>query len=103
MKNALATIVASTVIVLGCAASARSQDQAQFAYDRCGANPDWDEIDCNIGTYLGGADSVTHSGYAPHWSPDGSSVVYYDTNYGYIAVSSVVTGNDTVLTDYYAS
>ena len=29
--------------------------------------------------------------------------MYYDTNYGYIAVSSVVTGNDTVLTDYYAS
>src|SRR5437867_1528252 len=103
MTKALATIVVTVGVTFGCAASAASQDSAQFAYNQCAANPDWYEIDCNIGTYLGGANTVAHVGYAPHWSPDGSSVVYYDNNYGYIAVSSVVTGNETVLTDYYAS
>ena len=47
------SIVAAVGVVLGCAASAASQDAAQFAYDQCWANPDWYELDCNIGAYLG--------------------------------------------------
>ena len=95
-------ILASVALVLGFAASAAAQDPPQFAYDTCWANPDWYEIDCAIGTYPGAGTSA-HSGYAPRWSPDGTKLVYYEPNYGYIAVLSVDTGTETVITDMNAN
>ncbi len=101
MKQVLGTICVALVSMFGIARSAAAQDPAPlFAYSQCTANLDYYSLDCSVGTYP--ASYANAWGSAPHWSPDGDSLVFYEANYGYIATVSLLNGSATYLTDAYS-